>query len=133
LYHPTILNLNKHPYNYRKLEDADNIVKAYNPLCGDQFTVYLKMEGERIAEATFHGYGCAVSKASTSLLVKYLEGHTLQDFQYILEELNAVVGEADASHIEHQDLLAFQQVRQFSGRIPCVRLAWDALGEFIGL
>ncbi len=132
MYHPTILNLNKNPYNYRKLEHADRIVKAYNPLCGDQFTVYLNMEGERIVEATFHGYGCAVSKASTSLLVKYLEGHTLKDFQDILEELNAVVGEADASQIQHQDLLAFEQVRQFSGRITCVRLAWDALGELIG-
>lgn len=131
MYHPIILNLNKNPYNYRKLDDADYVVKAYNPLCGDQFTLYVKTDGKHIVEAAFHGYGCAVSKASTSLLIKYLEGHSLDDFQNILQELNAVVGEADATNIEHQDLLAFEKVRTFSGRISCVRLAWDALDDFI--
>ncbi len=131
LYHPLILKLNKNPHHFHKLESADYIIKAYNPLCGDQFTIYLQMDGEVIQEAAFHGYGCAVSKASTSMLVQKLEGRKLEDFKGLMEELELVVGEADTGLLQHEDLKAFEQVRDFAGRISCVRLGWDALRDSV--
>ena len=132
LYHPLILQLNKNPHHFYKLESADHVIKAYNPLCGDQFTIYLQMDGEVIREAAFHGYGCAVSKASTSMLVQKLEGRKLEDFKALMEELELVVGETDTGELQNEDLKAFEQVRDFAGRIACVRLGWDALQEKLG-
>ena len=133
LYQEVILHHSKHPYHYQKLETADHIIEAYNQFCGDHFQLYLNVKDEIITEAYFHGYGCAISKASSSVLTQTLEGKSLQELPAILTEFRNVVhppeGEEAASRQEA--FLAFAAARKFPGRDKCALLSWDSLGEWI--
>lgn len=133
LYQSVILRHNKEPYHYDRRMDADLVVQAYNPVCGDKFTIYLDVEEGRITAAWFHGYGCALSTASTSVLVQRLEGVSLEDFaglfvsfqQYL--EPEAVISPKE----KDETFAAFSGVRDFPGRMQCVTLSWEALEEFL--
>ena len=123
LYQSVIMAHNKAPYHYEKKEDAGLTIKAYNPLCGDKYQVYLDIEGDRIQSAYFHGYGCAVSKAATSILVQELEGKTVTEALQLCEEYLSVVMEEKET--EREDFQAFAAARQFPGREQCAVLAWE--------
>ena len=84
LYQGVILKHSQSPINYEKREDADIKIEAYNPLCGDQFKLFLETEGDVVKSIHFHGYGCAISKASTSILVKKVEGKSIDEVQQLL-------------------------------------------------
>ncbi len=131
LYQQTILRHNKDPYHYARLESADVVLEAYNPLCGDKFTLYFNLEGEVIQEAYFHGYGCAISKASTSVLVKRMEGQkrsaVLEHCQQFLTSLQ----EENEEISEDEELSAFGAARQFPGRLKCASLSWDSLLAYL--
>lgn len=130
LYQDVILTNNKEPYHFKKANDLSHSVEAYNPLCGDHFHLYFDMEGDTIKEAYFHGYGCAISKASTSILLQHIEGKTLTEVRPILEEFIKIVhGEADTS--SQSEFLAFAAAKHFPSREQCATLSWDSFKEFV--
>lgn len=136
LYHSLILEHNARPRFYEKRPEATHIVEAQNPICGDRFRLFLEVKNGVIAEATFHGYGCAVSKASTSVLVSALQGlpvgETSALIEYFLTETGLRAGDVLQSPppVELPERTAFSAARHFPERIPCVTLAWEALEQY---
>lgn len=126
LYHPDILALAQNPSRWREEHDAQYIIKAYNPVCGDKFEIRLDIE-EVITDASFFGYGCVVSKASTALLTELIVGMTVEDARQILRDFidQARRKEVDApfdARFRH-----FMVARKFPGRVQCVVLGWEAM------
>jgi nitrogen fixation protein NifU and related proteins len=130
LYHPLILEHNQHPWRFEKKPEAALVLVAYNPLCGDKFKIFLDFEGEKVTRAGFHGYGCAVSKASASVLCKKLEGLNKAEIEELLRQFRAQFAEAAKAH-EDEELQAFAVAKEFPGRLTCATLAWDAVGEWV--
>src|SRR5262245_42957155 len=91
LYQEVILDHNKQPRNFRKLEGADRHAEGYNPLCGDQITVYLKMNGDKIEDVSFQGSGCAISKASSSMMTAAVKGKSAAEAEAIFEQFHRMV------------------------------------------
>ncbi len=138
LYHPVILQHHSQPYHYEKREDATHILEAYNQLCGDQFNVYLNInEEEIIQEAYFHGYGCAISKASTSVLVSLIEGKSLDQAKLLLHAFYHTVLPPDKRPEEKSRIIfpeefeAFAVAQKYPSRIKCATLSWDELQYFL--
>ena len=129
LYHPIIQQHEREPFHYWKMTDADLTIEAYNPLCGDRFTLFLKIKDGRIQEASFHGYGCAISKASTSVLTKKIQG---LPWTLVQEQCQAfytfVMPEQLPSGLD-AEFEAFAAAKQFPERRTCATLSWDALFE----
>lgn len=128
LYQEIILDHNKRPRNYRPLPLATHHAEGNNPMCGDEIEVFLRIEGDRIAEVTFQGQGCAISRASASLLTEWLTGKTIEEARAadkeVLDLFRDQSKEMDLA--EHGDLAALSGVRQFPARIKCATLAWHA-------
>ena len=127
LYQEVILDHNKTPRNFRTIEGAQRIVDGYNPLCGDHYTVYMQMEGNRISDVSFQGSGCAISKASASMMSTMLKGKTREEAELLVGLFYKVVrGEIDAE--KHQEelgkLIAFAGVSEFPARVKCASLPW---------
>ena len=131
LYQQTILRHNKEPYHYARQDDADVVLEAYNPLCGDKFKLYLNLDGDMIKTAHFHGYGCAISKASTSVLTRRMEGQSVSDILQLCEQYLASLKEENEMMVEDEELSAFGAARQFPGRLKCASLSWDSLLEYL--
>ena len=91
LYEQVILDHNKNPHNFKAMEHPDHQIDGYNPLCGDQFTVYLKINGDVIEDITFHGAGCAISKSSASLMTTQLKGKTIQEALALFHAFHAMI------------------------------------------
>ena len=132
LYQQVILDHNKNPRNYRALEGSGILVcEGHNPLCGDHITVYLDLDAEgRVKDLGFQGNGCAISKASASMMTAYLKGKTLDEVKVIFGEFHDMVrGEMDPAARENHlgKLTLFQGVKEYSSRIKCASLAWHAL------
>lgn len=129
LYNQLILERQKDPTGFEKREDAQIIIKAYNPVCGDQFNLYLDFEGDTIVRASYHGYGCALSKASTSLLVQEMPGKStsklLSKIEYYYEMLK------EDSDNAGQLVKALAMARNFPGREQCTVLSWEALKKYL--
>jgi len=137
LYQSVILDHNKRPRNRRRLPTATRVASGDNPTCGDQCTVYLRMErandgagdaGERIAEVTFEGSGCAISQASASLMTTQLKGKTAAEAAAIFAEFADIVKTGKAPD-DFTELAAFAGVHAFPARIKCATLAWHAALE----
>jgi nitrogen fixation NifU-like protein len=130
LYQEVILDHNKNPRNFKKLENADCSVEGYNPLCGDHYTVFLKLDGEIITEITFIGSGCAISKASASVMSTILKGKTRAEAEELFEKFHHLVrGEMkDRGHIDELGKLeAFAGVSEFPARVKCAILPWHTM------
>lgn len=130
LYQEVILDHNKNPRNFRKLENADREVEGYNPLCGDHYTIYLKLKDDRIEEITFDGAGCAISKASASVMSSTLKGMTKAEAEALFEKFHKLVtGELNGfdSIEEFGKLAAFSGVSEFPARVKCASLAWHTM------
>ena len=129
LYQEVILEHSKQPRNYRELTDADRRVEGYNPLCGDHFTVYLKMDGEKIQDVTFQGSGCAISKASASMMTQSVKGKTLAEAEKIFDQFHKLVTGAERNGNQEQmgKLAVFSGVSEFPVRVKCATLAWHTL------
>lgn len=130
LYQEVILDHNKNPRNFFKLEAANRSAEGDNPLCGDHYTVYLRLEGDRIHEISFQGAGCAISKASASMMTAQLKGrptsqaHTLHDlFRKIVTGTSFTAEEKE----ELGKLAVFAGVSEFPMRVKCATLAWHTL------
>ena len=127
LYQEVILDHNKRPRNFRALEGGSR-AEGYNPLCGDRLTVYLRVEDGVIADAAFQGSGCAISKASASLMTDSVKGKTLAETEALFERFHRMVtAPTDASVDDLGKLSVFAGVRQFPVRVKCASLAWHTL------
>ena len=129
LYQEVILDHNRHPHNFRELDGADRHADGYNPLCGDRLAVYVNLEGETIADISFIGTGCAISKASASLMTDAVSGKTLNEARQLFEQfLNLVTDDvADVDGAALGKLAVFAGVRDYPTRVKCASLAWHTL------
>src|SRR5437868_1591274 len=91
LYQELILEHNRRPRNYRVMEDANRVVEGHNPLCGDALTLWLKLEGDRVSDASFQGSGCAISRASASLMTEAVKGRTRSEAETLFERFHDLV------------------------------------------
>lgn len=132
LYQNIILEHNKNPLNFQKKEAAGEVLEAYNPLCGDHFRIYLDWEGEIMKEVHFHGYGCAICKASTSVLVQHLEGKNAEEARKICEIfLKIAYNQPEELSQAPQEFYAFAAAKNFPSRIDCAVLSWETLMNFL--
>ena len=131
LYQATILGHNKKPRNFRVLEDASHEADGHNPLCGDALTLYARVGEEgTLEEVTFQGSGCAISKASASLMTEHVRGKKLEDVQADFDRFHELVTSAPGDDPETGDLgklAVFAGVREYPMRVKCATLAWHAL------
>ena len=130
LYQEVILDHNKRPRNFGPLEGATSEAKGHNPLCGDRVNVSIIVSGDRVTDAHFEGSGCAISKASASLMTEAIKGHTLDEVEALFREFqSAITAPMDQDvHLEHLGKLAvLAGVREFPARIKCASLAWHTL------
>jgi len=131
LYKTVILKHNNQPFHYEKQEGAAHHLDAYNPLCGDRFNLYVDVKDGVIESVYFHGYGCAISKASTSVLAKNLEGKTVEEALVICQTFEEVVSPDSSSENKNEELEAFAAAKDFPGRLQCATLSWEAMKEFL--
>jgi nitrogen fixation protein NifU and related proteins len=128
LYQDVILDHNKRPRNRRALEGATCQAEGYNPLCGDKVRIYVKLEGERIADVSFQGGGCAISTASASILTETLKGKTLAEADALFERFRELVtGKSPGEPAALGKLAVFSGVSEFPVRVKCATLAWHTL------
>ena len=133
LYQEILLEHNNKPRNFRKLDDANRQADGYNPLCGDQITLYLKVEDDVIADVAFQGQGCAISRASASMLTQSVKGETLARAEEIFDGFHALITDPDAD-VDYDllgDLEMLSGVSAFPTRIKCAVLAWHTLNAAI--
>jgi len=133
LYQEILLEHNNKPRNFRKLPDANRQADGYNPLCGDQITLYLKVEDDVIADVAFQGVGCAISRASASMLTQSVKGQTLEKAEEIFGGFHSLITEPDAE-VDYDllgDLEMLSGVSAFPTRIKCAVLAWHTLNAAI--
>lgn len=128
LYQQLILDHYKRPRNFGRLSDANREAKGVNPLCGDQVTVYLRLDGDKVTDVHFDGTGCAISTASASVMTETLKGKTLEEVESLFERFHSLVaGNVGASDVEDLGkLAAFSGVRDYPSRVKCATLAWHA-------
>jgi nitrogen fixation protein NifU and related proteins len=129
LYQELILDHNRNPRNFRQPATANRHAEGYNPLCGDRFSVYLHVEDGVIRDVGFQGMGCAISKASASLMTASVKGKTIAEAGRLFASFHHLVtdGEAPADPVELGKLRVFAGVREFPVRVKCASLAWHTL------
>ncbi len=130
LYQEVILDHNKNPRNYREIENADKQADGHNPLCGDQLKVYLSMEDDKVKDVAFKGSGCAISKASASMMTQAVKGKTKEEADVMFTEFRQMVmGEMDTETDENSlgKLKIFAGVREFPARVKCASLSWHTV------
>ena len=130
LYQQVILDHSKRPRNFLKLQDADRTAEGHNPLCGDEITIYLKMDGELIKDISFQGAGCAISKASASMMTAALKGKTKAEAEALFGKFHEMVtGNRDTASDPAGlgKLEVFCGVCEFPVRVKCASLAWHTL------
>ena len=128
LYQEVILDHNRRPRNFRRLDGASHHAEGYNPLCGDRVTVFVQIDGDRIADLTFEGSGCAISKASASLMTDRLKGATVAEARDLFERFHRMVTTSSTEPVEELGKLsALAGVREFPVRVKCASLAWHTL------
>ena len=136
LYQEVILDHNRHPRNFRKLENANRLAEGYNPLCGDRVSVFLHIEGDRIQGISFQGSGCAISTASASLMTEALKGRSVEEARKLFHGFHSLltagdtgdtggIGDTDPGTLGK--LVVFTGVREFPIRVKCATLAWHAV------
>lgn len=130
LYQEVILDHNKKPRNFYKMEGEPFSAEGFNPLCGDQITLYLKLKDEVITEISFQGSGCAISRASTSLMTTLLKGKTKSEAKELFEKFQQTVTGKETDQIDTATLgklAALVGVKEYPVRIKCATLAWHTL------
>ena len=130
LYRDVILDHNRSPRNFSRLESATTKAQGFNPLCGDKLTVYLEMDGDTVRDISFEGSGCAISVASSSLMTEAVKGKSEAEARMLFEQMHALL----AGSLDEPDeqealgkLAALGGVRQYPSRVKCASLAWHAL------
>ena len=130
LYQQVILDHNKKPRNFQKLEGATRVSEGFNPLCGDQLTVYMQMDEGVVRDVSFVGTGCAISKAAASMMTQAVKGRTREEAQVLFDEFHRMVtGELDEEAEENHlgRLKIFAGVRDYPARVKCASLPWHTM------
>jgi nitrogen fixation protein NifU and related proteins len=130
LYQDVILEHSKTPRNFRVQPAADHKAEGFNPLCGDRFTIYVTMDGDAITDVSFQGTGCAISKASASMMTQSVKGKTMAEAEKIFERFHEMVTGKNGSkpgESELGKLTVFSGVSEFPVRVKCATLAWHTL------
>ncbi len=130
LYQQVILDHNKSPRNYHAMPDATRAVDGYNPLCGDHYKVYVRIDSGIIRDISFEGAGCAISKASASVMSSMVKGKTVQEAESLFGEFHRLVtgrpaGDDDIERLGK--LAAFAGVSEYPARVKCASLAWHTM------
>jgi nitrogen fixation NifU-like protein len=128
LYQEVILDHNRRPHNFRAIDAASAKQEGYNPLCGDRLTLYLTLDDEVIKDAAFQGSGCAISKASASLMTDAVKGKTVAEARELFEQFHAMItSDPNTPPADLGKLSVFAGVREFPTRIKCASLAWHTM------
>ncbi len=130
LYQEVILDHNRNPRNFGRLEAAAHHAEGHNPLCGDQLHLDLILDGDRITDIRFEGKGCAISTASASVMTELLKGRTVAEAEQMFEQFHELVTRgagAIADDVELGKLVVFGGVAEFPSRVKCAILAWHTL------
>lgn len=131
LYQQTILEHNRNPRNFRKLEGATHAAEGYNPLCGDHLWVYMKVNSIGVIEdAAFEGSGCAISKASASMMTASLKGKSIEEANVLFEEFHKLVKgdlKPDEGPNHLGKLTVFSGIWQYPARVKCASLSWHTM------
>ncbi|GAB4495862.1 MAG: SUF system NifU family Fe-S cluster assembly protein [Saprospiraceae bacterium] len=127
LYDDLILEHSRSPLFFEKRTGAQYVIEANNPLCGDKFKLFLDVKDGLIEMATFHGYGCAVSKASASVLMTKIQGQPLDTLPGILKVFLDAVATGTSQSLAEPELVSLAVAKNFPGRDKCAMLAWEAL------
>jgi len=133
LYQELIKDHSKKPRNFRVMADADRQLEGYNPLCGDRFTVYLKIRGDVVEDVSFQGAGCAISTSSASLMTQALKGKSRHEAEELFRAFHELVTK-DARAVDEEQLgklIVFSGVRKFPVRVKCATLAWHTLNAML--
>ncbi len=130
LYQEVILDHNKNPRNFREIADADKWADGNNPLCGDALRVYVDLEDDKVKDVSFKGSGCAISKASASMMTQVVKGKSKDEAETLFDEFHRMVlGTLDEEMEENSlgKLKIFAGVREFPARVKCASLSWHTL------
>ena len=129
LYQEILLEHNSRPRNFRKLEDADRSADGYNPLCGDKVELFLKLDDHVISDVAFQGSGCAISRASASMLTQSIKGRSVEKAHEIFEAFHNMLTDpsAEVDYDLLDDLESLSGVSDYPTRIKCAVLAWHTL------
>ena len=133
LYQELIKDHSKKPRNFRALPNADHQLEDYNPLCGDRFTVYLKLNADVVEDLSFQGTGCAISTSSASLMTQALKGKTRAEAEKLFRSFHELLTK-DGVHADDEHLgklIVFSGVRKFPVRVKCATLAWHVLNAML--
>lgn len=131
--YPEIIKLhNESPFHFEKKGNDSDVIKAYNPICGDRFELYVS-QGKHKIQLHFHGFGCAISKAATSVLTKSLEGKTMEEALSLCDNFLSFINKElqDDQLILAADFLAFSGVHDFPERYDCATLSWREMKKFL--
>jgi len=130
LYQEVILDHNRRPRNYGPLGSANRVAKGHNPLCGDRLTLYVQLDGGRLTDIHFEGSGCAISKASASLMTDAVKGHTVAEAMQLFGQVHAMLTMPLDQPVDDESvgkLAVLSGVREFPVRVKCASLAWHTL------
>ena len=128
LYQELILDHSKRPRNYHAMEGPSRTDEGFNPLCGDHFKVYVRLENDKISDLSFEGAGCALSKSSASMMTTVLKGKTMAEAEKLFQDFHQMVtGHRNGNQEELGKLAVFSNVSEFPVRVKCVSLAWHTL------
>lgn len=131
LYQEILLEHNNRPRNFRKVADASRTAEGFNPLCGDQITLYLRLEGDRIADVGFQGVGCAISRASASMMTQSVKGLNLDEAGQLFGAFHRMITEpqSEPDYDLLGDLETLAGVNEYPTRIKCAILPWHAMNS----
>ena len=128
LYRDVILDHNKRPRNFGRLDPSDAHADGHNPLCGDRLSEFVRMDGERVEDVRFEGKGCAISTASASLMTEAVKGKDKEVIGQLFEKVHSLLTQQDAvPGAELGKLAALSGVREFPARVKCASLCWHTL------
>ena len=126
LYQEVILDHSKSPRNFHAMKDADRTARGQNPLCGDNVTVYVRMDGDVVKDISFEGSGCAISKASASILTDCLKGRSKEEVRALFDQVHDMVTTGKVPAGDLGKLAVFAGVHKFPARVKCAILPWHA-------
>lgn len=127
LYQQVILDHSKSPRNFRAMERATHTAQGYNPICGDNVTLYVRLDGDVVGDVSFQGSGCAISKASASILTDVLKGKTLAQSKELFDRVHQLVTTGRSEGADLGKLAVLAGVHKFPARVKCAILPWHAL------
>ena len=134
VYNELIMEHSMNSYNKKKIENADFCEIGHNPNCGDEITLQLKMDGDKIQDMAFSGHGCAISQASTSIMIDTLKGKTIEEAKEIIKIFIEMIKRETKSEEELEkleDAIAFRNVANMPARVKCALLAWHTIEDIL--